>query len=73
MNNLTNELLENEQLAAEAREISNTYFKEYYQRNREKIRADQKAYRKAHPEKVKEWNRQYWLRKALKKRLESQK
>lgn len=38
---------------------------------RELQRSYTRAYRQMHPEKVKEWNRTYWLRKAQKQSADS--
>ena len=53
---------------AELKELQRAYNRDYYQRNRERIRARQQQWRKENPDKVKEYNRNTWIN-----RLEAQK
>lgn len=48
------------------REARNTYYREYRKKNKKKIAEQQKRWREQNPEKVKESNRDYWLRRAEK-------
>lgn len=58
---MSEKLTKEEQLAREER---NTYYRDYRKKNRKRILANQKKWREANPEKVKENNMNYWLRKA---------
>jgi hypothetical protein len=45
-------------------EYNRKYLKAWRQRNKDKVNAKQRAYTKAHPEKRREYNRRYWLKRA---------
>lgn len=53
-----------EELAMEARRA---YQREHYRRNRKKINEKQRQWRAANPEKVRQYNQNYWLKKAQEK------
>ena len=49
---------------AELKELQRAYNRDYYQRNRERIRARQQQWRKENPDKVQEYNRNTWINRA---------
>lgn len=55
----------------EIREAQRNYNREYYEKNRNKIRERQQQWRKENPDKVKEYNRRLWTKKAIEQRGES--
>ncbi|MBD5489280.1 MAG: hypothetical protein HDR13_10910 [Lachnospiraceae bacterium] len=52
------------ELSAQAQEARRDYKRRYRIRNREKINLQQRMWRKKNPDKVKEYQAQYWERKA---------
>lgn len=50
-----------EELIAEAKR---QYHRDYYKKNKKKLREYNRQYRKDNPEKIREINKNYWLRKA---------
>ena len=57
----------------ELKEAQRNYNREYYQKNRDKIRERQQQWRNANPNKVKEYNRNTWIKKAKEYRQRSDK
>lgn len=55
----------------ELKEAQRNYNRDYYKNNRENIRGKQQQWRKENPEKVKEYNRRLWTKKAMEQREES--
>ena len=53
-------------LSAQAQEARRDYKRRYRIQNREKINLQQRMWRKKNPDKVKEYQAQYWERKAIK-------
>lgn len=53
-------------LSAQAQEARRNYKRQYRIQNREKINFQQRVWRKKNPDKVKEYQTQYWERKAVK-------
>lgn len=51
-------------MSAQAQEVRRNYKRQYRIRNREKINSKQRMWRKKNPDKVKEYQAQYWERKA---------
>lgn len=51
-------------MSAQAQEVRRNYKRQYRIRNREKINFQQRMWRKKNPDKVKEYQAQYWERKA---------
>lgn len=47
-----------------AREKKRQYYQEYYRKNRKKINEQKREWRAANPDKVRQYNENYWLRKA---------
>ncbi len=52
------------EMTMQAQETRKDYKKRYRLRNREKINEQQRAWRKANPDKVREYQARYWERKA---------
>lgn len=52
------------ELSAQAQETRREYKRQYRIRNREKVNLQQRMWRKKNPDKVKEYQAQYWERKA---------
>ena len=52
---------EQEQIIKQAR---SKYYKDYYNKNKEKMQAYQRTYRANNKEKLKEYSKNYWLKKA---------
>lgn len=52
------------ELSAQAQEARREYKRQYRIRNREKVNLQQRMWRKKNPDKVKEYQAQYWERKA---------
>lgn len=57
--------MEEQKLIDAAKIARRNYSKQYYQKNRDKLLATQREYRKTNPEKVKETQDRYWQKKAL--------
>lgn len=53
-------------LSAQAQEARRNYKRQYRIQNREKINFQQRVWRKKNPDKVKEYQTQYWERKSVK-------
>lgn len=48
-----------------AQEKQRMYHREYYRKNRKSINARQQEWRAENPDKVKQYNRNYWLKRAV--------
>ena len=51
------------ELTQQARDLKNTYMREYRAKNQEQQKEYMKKYRQDHKEEIKEYNNRYWERK----------
>lgn len=51
-------------MSPEAQELRRVYKREYRRKNRKKINAQQRAWRAGNPEKIREYQKRYWERRA---------
>ena len=57
---MTKQMTEDEMI----REAKNAYMREYTKKNRKRIRENQKKWREENKDVIRQYNRDYWLRKA---------
>lgn len=55
----------------QVKKIKREYYKDYRDKNKDKINAYQRQYRADNKDKVKEYNKNYWLKKANNQELKS--